>query len=149
MEGCHIHQKVAGPIPGQGTYLGCRFSTWGIYGRQLIDVSHIRVSLSVYLAPPSSPSKINKCIFKKLKNKIKQVLQCYSFAQNPGMAPHHIYGESTSSQVPPCSALLLVSLTPPHPTPAIPFAHSTSATGPLLFPCTACSVRDSAAQGSV
>lgn len=31
-----IHRKVAGSIPGQGTYLSCEFS---LYGRQPIDVS--------------------------------------------------------------------------------------------------------------
>ena len=68
---CHpINQKVAGLIPGQGTYLGCAFSAmsgcmWEAVNRCFshIDVS---LSLSLSLSPhlPLSPtiflSKINK-----------------------------------------------------------------------------------------
>ena len=67
-------QKFAGSIPGQDTYLGCRFDPWwGAYRRQLIGVClSVSVSVSLSLSPSlplsapyslplsSSLSKINK-----------------------------------------------------------------------------------------
>ena len=43
---------VTSSIPGQGACLGCGFSlSWGPYDRQLIDVSHIGISLPLFLPP--------------------------------------------------------------------------------------------------
>ena len=66
LEHCPIHQKVVDLIPGQGTYLGCRFCpqsecVWEAANQSFL---HQWLSLSVCLSlfPLSSLSKINKCI---------------------------------------------------------------------------------------
>ena len=55
------NQKIVGSIPGQGTYLDCRFDSqskcfWSpvqacTRGNQLIHLSHINVSLFSFLSP--------------------------------------------------------------------------------------------------
>ena len=60
LERCPVHQKVAGLIPSQGTYLGCGFDHWPGHitgGNQSLFLSHIDVFLS-FSPPPSSLSKI-------------------------------------------------------------------------------------------
>ena len=47
-----VNPEVAGSLPGQGTGLGCRPGTQvGACKRQLVDVSHIDVSLPLFLSP--------------------------------------------------------------------------------------------------
>ena len=53
-EHCPINQKAMGSIPGQGTCPG-----WDACWRQLIDVSHIDISLPLFI-PPFTLSGINK-----------------------------------------------------------------------------------------
>ena len=49
---------VAGSISGQGTCLGCWFGPGqGVYERQRIGISHIDISLPLFLLPFSSFSK--------------------------------------------------------------------------------------------
>ena len=50
-----MHQKFAGSIAGQGTYLGCGFDPWLGYVREATDQCFS-------LSPPSSVSKVNKHI---------------------------------------------------------------------------------------
>ena len=49
-----MKQKVAGSIPSQGTCLGCRLGPQlGLCERQPIDLSHVDVSLPLFLPPCS------------------------------------------------------------------------------------------------
>ena len=67
-----IHQNVGGSIPGQGTYLGCRFYPWSgvcMEGNQPILLSlPLPFSFSLYLpgenkGPPVPPRKMsNTCL---------------------------------------------------------------------------------------
>ena len=66
-----IHQEAVGLIPGQGTYLGCRFDPWlGIYERQPISFSLtlMFLSLSLSLSIPLS-LKISKHILGEERKK--------------------------------------------------------------------------------
>ena len=56
--------RVAGSIPGQGTYPGCRPGPWlGACRKQLVDVSHMNVS------SPSLPRLSLKINIKSKKKK--------------------------------------------------------------------------------
>ena len=64
LEHCPVHLKVTGSIPGQGTYLGCKFDPqsgciWEATNRYF---SLTLMFLSLSLSLPSSFSKINKDI---------------------------------------------------------------------------------------
>ena len=59
-----VDQTVAGSIPSQGTYPGCRFSPQSGHIResnQLMFLSHINVFLSLSLSPLSSLKAVRKC----------------------------------------------------------------------------------------
>ena len=62
-----MHQKFAGLIPGQGTYLGCKFDPGpGVDSKQPIDVSsHVDVSLLSSL--PLSLQAMKKCSQVRIK----------------------------------------------------------------------------------
>ena len=55
------NQKVASSIPGQGTCLGCWPGYWlgGVRGNRLMSLSHVSVSLPLFLPPFPSLSKLN------------------------------------------------------------------------------------------
>ena len=53
-----MHQKTAGSISGQGTYLACGFDPQGAYRKPPIDVSHIVVSVSLPLPLALKISKL-------------------------------------------------------------------------------------------
>ena len=65
-----VHQKVAGLIPGQGTYLDCGFDPWSEHVWEATSqcFSHINVHLFVYLSPPFflSLKSVNIKVFKSL-----------------------------------------------------------------------------------
>ena len=56
-----VHQKVAGLIPAQGTYLGCRFvpQLGHMKGNWSMFLSHIDVCLSVFPPAPNLPLSLN------------------------------------------------------------------------------------------
>ena len=60
--------KVASWNPGQGTWLGCRFSPWlgGIWEEPNVFLTQVFLLLSFSL--PSLSLKINKIFFKKMKS---------------------------------------------------------------------------------
>ena len=84
LENQSIHQKLVGLIPGQGTYLGCRFHPWLRHVQEATDqcyLSHINLFLS--LSPPPhtsfSLSKINKhmSFIHKNINSLKEIFSLF------------------------------------------------------------------------
>ena len=63
-ECCPVHQKAAGSIPGQSTYLGFRFDPQGMYDRHPIDVS-LSLSLSLFLSFLWENSKLKNQVVTK------------------------------------------------------------------------------------
>ena len=75
LECCPIHQKLGGSIPGQGTYLGCRFdSQLGC----IWEATNWCFSLSL----PSTISKIYKHIFLKHGNLLGTIFEAPSIISN-------------------------------------------------------------------
>lgn len=71
LQHCPVHEKFAGLIPDQGTFLHCGVnpqSGEGVDERQLI---HISLSLSFHFLSPSLPVKSNKIVmWWRLKKKL-------------------------------------------------------------------------------
>ena len=55
-----MHQRVAGSVLGQGTYLGCRFDPWSGCVREATDQCFSFTSMFLFLSLSFPPlSKIN------------------------------------------------------------------------------------------
>ena len=56
LERCPVYQKSVGSVPGQGTYLGCRFNPWSQRVRETTSCFSLT---SMFLPPFRSPRPIS------------------------------------------------------------------------------------------